>query len=120
MIINILNGNLLDTESMELVGERHVTLVEGRIADVSESLPTGHAVLVIDAGGHNVMPGFIDGHVHHVITTMDFARLVKMSPAGSTTKPDPVGEISNFPPLPASSGKNCRNISCRAARAISG
>ena len=46
MIIHILNGNLLDTESVELVGERHVTLVEGVIADVSESLPTGHADLV--------------------------------------------------------------------------
>ena len=80
MIIHILNGNLLDTETMELVGERHVTLVEGLIADVSQSLPTGHADLVIDAGGHNLLPGFIDGHVHHVITTMDFARLVKMSP----------------------------------------
>lgn len=79
MIINILNGNLLDTGAMELIGERHVTLAEGRIVDVSESLPTGHADLVIDARGHNVLPGFVDGHVHHVITTMDFARLVKMS-----------------------------------------
>jgi imidazolonepropionase-like amidohydrolase len=80
MIINILNGNVLDTEAMELVGERHITLVEGRITDVSETLPTGHADLVIDARGQNVLPGFIDGHVHHVITTMDFARLVKLSP----------------------------------------
>ena len=71
MIINILNGNLLDTGAMELIGERHVTLAEGRIVDVSESLPTGHADLVIDARGHNVLPGFVDGHVHHVITTMD-------------------------------------------------
>jgi hypothetical protein len=30
MIIHILNGNLLETEAMELVGERHVTLAEGR------------------------------------------------------------------------------------------
>lgn len=80
MIINILNGNVLDTELMELVGERHITLLEGRIVDVSESIPSGHADLVIDARGKNVLPGFIDGHVHHVITTMDFARLVKLSP----------------------------------------
>ncbi len=37
MTIHILNGNLLDTEAMELVGERHVTLAEGRIIDVFES-----------------------------------------------------------------------------------
>ncbi len=42
MIIRILNGNLLDTESMTLLGERHLTLVEDRIADVSESPPTGN------------------------------------------------------------------------------
>jgi imidazolonepropionase-like amidohydrolase len=80
MIIHILTGNLLDTETMELVGERHITLSEDRVVDVSECVPTGHADCVIDARGRNVMPGFIDGHVHHVITTMDFARLVKLSP----------------------------------------
>jgi len=80
MIIHILNGNLLDTETMALVGERHITVSEERIVDVSETAPSGHADLVLDARGRNVMPGFIDGHVHHVITTMDFARLVKLSP----------------------------------------
>ena len=80
MIIHILNGNLLDTDVMELVGERHVTIVEDRIVDVSESRPTGHADLVVDARGRALLPGFIDGHVHHVITTMDFVRLQKLSP----------------------------------------
>ncbi|MFQ5415762.1 MAG: amidohydrolase family protein, partial [Myxococcota bacterium] len=80
MIIEILNGNLLDTESMELVGERHITLAEDRVVDVSESIPAGHADLTIDARGQNVLPGFIDAHVHHVITTMNFARLARLSP----------------------------------------
>jgi imidazolonepropionase-like amidohydrolase len=80
LIIRILNGNLLDTESMSLVGERHITLSEDRIVDVSESQPSGHADLTIDARGQKILPGFIDGHVHHVITTMNFVKLQKMSP----------------------------------------
>jgi imidazolonepropionase-like amidohydrolase len=80
MILHVLNGNLLDTDAMSLVGERHVTIVEDRIVDVSESRPSGHADRVVDARGRFVLPGFVDAHVHHVITTMDFARLARQSP----------------------------------------
>ena len=34
MILNILNGTLLDTASFELVGERHLTIEDGRIIGV--------------------------------------------------------------------------------------
>jgi imidazolonepropionase-like amidohydrolase len=80
MITTILNGNLLDTERMELVGERHLTLEDERIVDVDTSRPGSGADRVIDARGRFVLPGFIDAHVHHLITTMDFARLAKLSP----------------------------------------
>ncbi len=79
MITTVINGTLLDTDTMELLGERHITIEDDRIVDVETSLPTLDADRVIDARGRFVMPGFIDGHVHHVITTMDFRRLVSMT-----------------------------------------
>ncbi len=79
VITTIINGTMLDTETMTMVGERHLTLEGDRIAEVGESLPTVSADRVIDARGQYVLPGFIDGHVHHVITTMNFNRLRRLS-----------------------------------------
>jgi imidazolonepropionase-like amidohydrolase len=77
--LTILNGNLLDTERMELVGERHVTIEGERIVDVDTARPTIGAERVIDARGRFLLPGFIDAHVHHVITTMNFPRLLRQT-----------------------------------------
>ena len=79
MITTILNGTLLDTQRMELVGERHITIENDRIVEVDTALPTTEADRTIDAGGRFVLPGFIDGHVHHVITTMNFPHLFRQS-----------------------------------------
>jgi imidazolonepropionase-like amidohydrolase len=79
MITLIANGDLLDTESMTIVGQRHVVLDGDRIVDVAEARPTGHVDYAIDARGGFVLPGFIDAHVHHVITTMDFVRLQRLT-----------------------------------------
>ena len=75
----ILNGTVLDTGSMTMVGQRHVTIEGDTIVEVAESPPTGAADRTIDARGRFVLPGFIDAHVHHVITTMDFPRLMRLS-----------------------------------------
>lgn len=76
----IVNGTLLDTDTMTLVGQRHLVLEGDVIVEVTDTPPTGPADRMIDARGQFVMPGFIDGHVHHVITTMDFHRLQRLSP----------------------------------------
>jgi imidazolonepropionase-like amidohydrolase len=75
----IVNGTMLDTETMSLVGQRHLTLEGDTVVEVSETPPPGVADRTIDARGRFVLPGFIDGHVHHVITTMDFHRLARLS-----------------------------------------
>ena len=79
MTLTIENATLLDTPSMEIVGERHVTIEGDRIVDVDTSPPTVGAERVIDARGRFLLPGFVDAHVHHVITTMDFVRLQHLS-----------------------------------------
>ncbi len=76
----IVNGTLLDTEAMALVGERHLVVEGDTIVEVSETRPDpGTVDRVVDARGRFVLPGFVDAHVHHVITTMDFHRLRRLS-----------------------------------------
>lgn len=112
MRISIVNGTVLDTTAMTLVGDRHVTIEGDTIVDVDDSPPTGPSDHVIDARGRFVLPGFIDAHVHHVITTMDFARLARLSDIeralgmarlatatlhrGFTTVRDTAGEVSGL------------------------
>ncbi|MCP3984434.1 MAG: amidohydrolase family protein [bacterium] len=79
MITTLTNAMLLDTETMELVGERNVTIEADRIVEVEASQPRVKADRVFDARGRFLMPGFVDAHVHHVITTMNFHRLSTMS-----------------------------------------
>lgn len=79
MILTVTNATLLDTDSMTLVGERHLTIEDDRIVEVSDSPPTTAPEIAIDGRGRFVLPGFIDAHVHHVITTMDFARGARLS-----------------------------------------
>lgn len=76
----IINGTLLDTDTMTLIGQRHLTLEGDVVVDVSEAAPSEPVDRTIDARGRFVLPGFVDAHVHHVITTMDFPRLQRMSP----------------------------------------
>jgi imidazolonepropionase-like amidohydrolase len=108
----IVNGTLLDTETMTLVGERHVVTEGDRIVEVGEVRPSGDTDHIVDARGRFVMPGFIDAHVHHVITTMDFPRLMRMSTLeralgmarlaeatilrGFTTVRDAAGDVSDL------------------------
>ena len=74
----IRNGNLLDTTSMSIVGECTVVIEDGLIVSVGEE-PTGEADVELDAEGQFLMPGFIDGHAHFRLATMDFHRLSQWS-----------------------------------------
>ena len=79
MSLRIENANLFDAETLAVVGERHVTIEGDRIVAVDEGRAGGRVDRVVDARGRFLLPGFVDAHVHHVITTMNFAALVMMS-----------------------------------------
>tara|TARA_R110000850_G_scaffold60079_3_gene138166 strand:- start:121 stop:1629 length:1509 start_codon:yes stop_codon:yes gene_type:complete len=59
----ITGGRVLDPES-QLDANRNVGVKDGKIAIVTEDEITGKET--IDASGHVVCPGFVDGHVHVV------------------------------------------------------
>lgn len=66
------NANVLDTESGQLLADRHIVVEEGRIVEIVEGREPAHEHF-IDVAGAVVMPGLIDCHVHAIITTMDLA-----------------------------------------------
>ena len=74
----VTNANVLDTGSMSFVGDRTVTIEDGRITSVDDARPTTGDV-VIDARGAYVVPGLIDAHVHFRLATLDFRSLTQFS-----------------------------------------
>jgi imidazolonepropionase-like amidohydrolase len=72
------NFNMLDPARDEIVGG-HQMLVEGRtIREISDK-PIGSAEAeVIDCGGHTLMPGLIDCHVHVVLSEVFIRQLENM------------------------------------------
>ncbi|MEM9135004.1 MAG: amidohydrolase family protein [Actinomycetota bacterium] len=79
MVLVIRNGNVVDPQAGEVVGERTVVVDGDVIAEVTTEPFRGEADIEIDARGRFVLPGFIDAHVHHTFPTMDFARLSRLS-----------------------------------------
>ncbi|MEO1063665.1 MAG: amidohydrolase family protein [Actinomycetota bacterium] len=72
------DGTVLDTASMTYTEAQTVVIEAGEIVDVgSDSSVDGD--VVIDAAGRFVLPGLIDGHVHHRLATLDFRSLAGWS-----------------------------------------
>ena len=69
---------MLDTATMTFSDDTDVVIEGGVIADVGPNLST-KADVTIDARGKYVLPGFIDGHVHFRLATMDFRQLTVWS-----------------------------------------
>jgi len=74
------NANVLDTRAGELLGERHVLVRDGRVAEISTSPLNSAGARGIDLRGLTLMPGLCDGHVHVTAATPNFALLGRWSP----------------------------------------
>ena len=79
MIVTVSEGTVLDTTTMTLVENQTVVIEGDRIVDVVDGRSGTVADFDVDASGQFIMPGFVDGHFHHWIVTMDFNRLSTMT-----------------------------------------
>jgi imidazolonepropionase-like amidohydrolase len=78
MRLVIKNAHVFDTPRMEFSGESTIVVDNGLIASISGKPPTD-ADMTIDAVGQYALPGFIDGHYHFRLVTMDFHALLHWS-----------------------------------------
>jgi imidazolonepropionase-like amidohydrolase len=59
------NVTLVSPELQQPLGNRHVLILDGRIAQISDqAIPVGHDVRRLDASGKYLTPGLTDAHVH--------------------------------------------------------
>lgn len=70
MRTTVRNATVLDTTSMTYSEGRSIVIERGRVVDVGTSATPGD--FDIDAAGRFVVPGLVDGHVHHRLATLDF------------------------------------------------
>ena len=68
------NGVVYEPLAGQHLGERTVVIEDGTIVEVVEGKWSGEVDVDLDARGRHVLPGFVDGHVHLSIHTMDFRR----------------------------------------------
>lgn len=99
----IKNGRLVNVYTGEIQDNIDVAITHGRIAYVGPNADytIGDATEIIDASGHYLSPGFMDGHIHiesAMITVNEYAKAVV--PRGTTAVYMDPHEIANVLGLP--------------------
>jgi len=84
-VVLLQNANVLDVETGELLPNRRVVVLEGRIErlePMSVEAPEARAaeVVQLDLGGKTLLPGLIDAHVHVLAWTANLRELHNASP----------------------------------------
>lgn len=82
----IQNGRLVNVHSGEILDNVDVAIKEGRIAFVGKADHTiGEQTRMIDANGHYLVPGLIDGHMHVESTMLSVTEFARAALAKGTT-----------------------------------
>jgi adenine deaminase len=93
----IRDGNLVNVYTGEILDHQSVAVKDRRIAYVGQQIEPmiGDNTRVVDAAGHYLTPGLIDGHNHvdHVYRCSEFVRCVL--PKGTTTVVTETSAITN-------------------------
>lgn len=79
MSTNLVNADVLDVRTGQILTEQTVVVREGRIVDVTSGDLASPADRVIDVRGFTVMPGLIDSHVHATQTSGSFHEILSWS-----------------------------------------
>ncbi len=74
------NANVLDVVAGEMLGDRHVLVSDGTIAEISETPIRAETAERVDLGGRTLMPGLCDAHVHVTAAVANFPELERWSP----------------------------------------
>ena len=106
----ITNGRVMDPET-KLDAVRNVGIKDGKIVVITEESLEG--ARTIDATGHVVAPGFIDGHVHYV--DMPFGVKVGLRDGLTTTLDLEAGLIDTDKWYKAKEGKSQSNYGATAS-----
>ena len=69
------NALIFDGHTPDLIADRYVLVVDGRIAIVGRERPDRRDVRVVDLAGKVLMPGLIDCHFHAYACRVDLAEL---------------------------------------------
>jgi N-acyl-D-glutamate deacylase len=106
----ILNGRVMDPES-GLDAKRNVGVKDGKITALTEQAITGKES--IDASGHVVAPGFIDGHFHNVV--VPFGRKLALRDGVTTPLELEVGVLPVDKWYASMEGKSATNYGATAS-----
>ncbi len=77
----IVAGNVWDGLADQALGPMEILVVEGKIAAMGKIVEHPANARVLDLGGHTVMPGFIDTHVHVTLRPQFEDMVFNLSPA---------------------------------------
>jgi imidazolonepropionase-like amidohydrolase len=80
MLTVVANAKIIAVETGTYMDAHHIVVEDGKIREISATVPRLSDARVVDVAGATVMPGLIDAHVHVIAHSADLAALSRQSP----------------------------------------